>query len=85
MQDAHEATGGRTDETALMRSAQSAIPTEDVEQLLDFRCAVRIARQHGTDAYESQFSAVPSQSECEGAVRRTGRKRKQRFSSLYGF
>jgi hypothetical protein len=71
------------DEIALMRAAQGAIPAEDGQQLRDFNIARYIARQSGTEAYSSSFSAAPSNLTNDAtAARRSGRARNQRFPSL---
>lgn len=73
------------DEKALMRAAHTAIPAEEEQQLLDFRTAAYIARQHGTEAYQLRFAPSEAEGDCaEGGARRTGRYRKSRFRSLSG-
>ena len=69
-----------SDDQALIRSAESAIPADDTQQLLDFRRARFVAGQHGTDAYVNSFSTTAPES--EGSSRRSSRPRRQRFSSL---
>ena len=72
------------DEAALMTAAQDAIPAEDEQQLLDFRTARRIARESGTEAYDSYFSAVAAPDSADNTTRRSVRTRRQRITSFRG-
>ena len=68
------------DDRAWIRAAESSIPSEDTQQLLDFRMARRVAEQHATTAVVATFSSVPSDFGSDGQ-RRSGRARKQLHSS----
>jgi hypothetical protein len=70
-----------SDEQALIRSAESEIPAQDTQQLLDFRFSRRVAGQNGTSAYMESFSNTTS-APAEGDNRRSSRPRKQRYASL---
>jgi hypothetical protein len=68
------------DDRALIKAAESSIPSEDTQQLLDFRMARRVAEQHATTAVVATFSSVPSDFGSDGR-RRSGRARKQLHES----
>lgn len=77
--------GEISDERDLIKAAESEIPVDDTEQLLDFRFARRVAGQHGTTAYVSTYHAVTATSDANDSGRRhSNRKRKQIYSTLTG-